>query len=102
MTRGAERSRRAGLSRPMSRWRKNSQPGLSRPWWSGGKSAQMGQGLPGDPQRGDEADSVRVVPGVGGGLGHQGPDRVVAAQVAPDLLKDQVGRLRAEHGAGSA
>ena len=36
----------------------------------------------------------------GGGLGHQGADRVVAAQVTPDLLEDQVGRLRAEHGAG--
>ena len=102
MTRGAVRLRRAGLRRPMSRWRKYSQPGLSRPCWSGGKSARVGEGLPGDPQRGHEADPVRVVPAVGGGLGHQGADRVVAAQVSPDLLEDQVGRLRAQHGTGSA
>jgi hypothetical protein len=56
----------------------------------------------GDPQCGDEADPVRIVPGVGGGLGHQGADRVVAAQVSPDLLQDQVGGLRAQHGAWSA
>lgn len=55
-----------------------------------GKSARVGEGLASDPQGCDEADSVWVVPGVGGGLGHQGADRVVTAQMAPDLLQDQV------------
>jgi hypothetical protein len=65
-----------------------------------GESARVGDRLPGDPQCGDEADPVRVVPGVGGRLGHQGADRVVAAQVAPDFLEDQVGGPRSQHGTG--
>ncbi len=56
----------------------------------GGKSALLGDRLTRDPQGGGEADPVRVVPGVLGGLGHQGSDGVVAAQVAPDLLEHQV------------
>jgi len=71
MTRGAERRRRAGLSRASSRLRNASQPGLLRACWSGGESARVGEGLAGDPQRGSEADSVGIVAGVGGGLGHQ-------------------------------
>jgi hypothetical protein len=39
---------------------------------------------------------------MGRGLGYQGADRVVATQVSPDLLEDQVRRLGPEHGAGSA
>ena len=91
MTRGAERCRLAGLSRASSRWRNASPPGLSRPCWSGGERARLGEGLAGDPQCGDETDPVRVVSGVGGCLGHQGADREVAAQVAPDLLAYQIG-----------
>ena len=56
-----------------------------------GKGVRVGEGLPGDPQRGDEGDAVRVVAGVGGGLGHEGPDRVVAAQMSLDLLEDEFG-----------
>ena len=44
-------------------------------------------------ERGDEADPVRVVAAVRGGVGHQGADGVVAAQVSPDLLQHQVGGL---------
>ena len=61
-----------------------------------GESARVGEGLAGDPERGNEADRVGVVSGMGGGLGHQGADRVVAAQVAPDLLQDQVRGLAAQ------
>jgi methylglyoxal synthase len=39
-------------------------------------------GLAGDPERGNEADPVRVVTAVLGGVGHQGSDRKVTAQVA--------------------
>jgi len=60
---------------------------------SGGKSAPGGDGLAGDAQGGDEAGAVRVVSAVLGGVGHQGADRVVAAQVTPDLLLDQLGGL---------
>jgi Winged helix-turn-helix DNA-binding len=38
----------------------------------------VGEGLSGDPQCGDEADPVRVAPGVGGGVGHQAAHRVLA------------------------
>ena len=62
----------------------------------------MGEGLAGDAERGDEADPVRIVTAVRCGVGHQGADREVAAQVAPDLLEHQVGRLGAQHGAWSA
>ena len=89
-TRGAERRRRTGLSRRRSRWRKPSQPEPSWPRWSGGKGARVGDGLAGDPQCGDEADPVGVVPGVCRGLGHQRADREVAAQVTPDLLEYQL------------
>ena len=37
-----------------------------------------------------------------GGFEHQGADRVVAAQVSPDLLLDELGRLRPQHRAGAA
>ena len=67
-----------------------------------GESALVGEGLAGDPQCGDEADSVGVVAGVGGGVGHQGADRVVTAQVSPDFLEHQGGRFGAQHGAGPA
>ena len=62
----------------------------------------MGSRLPGDPQRGGEADAVGVVAGVGGRLGPEWPDRVVAAYASPDLLEDEVGRLRVQHGPRSA
>ena len=86
----------------MSRRRKVSQLRLLASGSSGRKITLVGDGLAGDPQRGHEADPVRVVPGVGGCLGHERADRVVAAQVSPDLLEYQVGRLRAQHGARSA
>ncbi len=69
---------------------------------SGGKSALLGDRSAGDPQGCDEGEAVWVVAGVFGGSEHQGADRVVAAQVAPDLLGDQVRGLRAQHLPGSA
>ena len=65
-----------------------------------GERALLGDRLTHDPQGCGEADPVRVVPGVLGGLRHQRSDRVVAAQVSPDLLEDQVGRLRTQHHPG--
>ena len=62
----------------------------SRALHRGGKGALRGDGLASDPQGGGEADPVGVVAAVCGGLGHQGADGVVAAQVAPDLLEHQV------------
>ena len=85
------RRRRAGLRRAISRRRKVSQRCSAA--LSSGKSALVRHGLAGDPERGDEADPVRVVAGVVGGVGHQGADRVVAAQVSPDLLQHQLGGL---------
>lgn len=55
-----------------------------------GKSALLGDGLAHDAQCGNETDAVRVMTGVVGDLAHQGTNGVVAAQVSPDLLKDQV------------
>src|ERR1035437_9935240 len=92
MTRGAARRRRAGLRRAISRRRKVSQR-RSLALSSGGESALVRHGLAGDPERGDEADPVRVLAAVLGGVGHQGADGVVAAQVSPDLLQHQVGGL---------
>lgn len=37
------------------------------------------------------------MPAGAGGIEHQGADRVVAAQVPPDLLQDQIGRLGTQH-----
>jgi len=67
---------------------------------SGGESAPGGDGLASDAQGGNEAHPVWVVSAVVGSIGHQGADRVVAAQVAPDLLLDQVGGLRPEYQSG--
>src|SRR5450756_772292 len=92
MTRGAARLRRTGLRRAISRRRKVSQR-RSLALSSGGKSAPVRHGLAGDPERGDEADPVRVVAGVLGGVGHQGSDRIVTAQVSPDFLQYQLGGL---------
>src|SRR6187399_460763 len=69
---------------------------------SGGKSALLGDGPPGYAQRGDERDSVRVAADLVGGVEHQRADRVVAAQVAPDLLGDQLRGLRAQYRARAA
>ena len=69
---------------------------------SGGKGALLGDGSAGNAERGDERDPVGVSSGVDRGVEHQRPDRVVAAQVAPDLLEDQVGFLGAEHGPWAA
>jgi hypothetical protein len=57
--------------------------------WRGGESA-LGHGAAGDAECGDEGDPVRVAVSVLGGLDHESADRVVAAQVAPDFLFDQV------------
>src|SRR5665647_1057680 len=102
MTRGAARRRRAGLRRAISRRRKVSHRAPPASLSSGGKSALVRHGLAGDPERGDEADPVRVVAAVPGGVGHQGSDRKVTAQVSPDLLEHQVRGFGAQHGAGSA
>ena len=77
-----------------------------QPWsgwsdWSGGKFARVGDGASGDAQRGGEADPVGVVAGVRAASVIR-PDREVAAQVSPDLLPDQVGRLGAEHHSSSS
>ena len=61
---------------------------------SGGKSARLGDGSAGDAQRSDEGHPVGVAAGVGGGVEHEGADGVVAAQVPPDLLGDEIGGLR--------
>ena len=67
-----------------------------------GEGSRLSECLSGRAQRGGEADPVRVVAGVNGGVGHERADRVVAAEVSPDLLEDEVGRLGAEHGAGAS
>ena len=41
-----------------------------------------------DAQGCNERDPVGVTPGVGGRVDHEGADRVVAAEVSPDLLPD--------------
>src|SRR5674476_896587 len=97
MTRGAERRRRAGLRRLISRRRKVSQS-RSGAMSSGGKGALVGHGLAADPERGDEADAVRVVAGMRGAAGHQGADRGVAEHVSRELLKPQLAGLRRPHG----
>src|SRR5271163_2164953 len=81
-TRGAERWRRAGVRRSSSRRRKARQWRSGVSGWSGGESALLGDGLACDAQRGGETDAVGVVSGMFGGLGHQGADGVVAAQVS--------------------
>ena len=45
---------------------------------------------------------VGVVAGVDGGVEHEGPDGVVAAQVAPDFLQHESRFLGAQHGARPA
>src|SRR5665647_114057 len=69
---------------------------------SGGKSALLGDGPAGDAKGGYERHAVWVVAGVLGGVEHQGADRVVTAQVAPDLLGDQLRGLGAQHYARAA
>ena len=69
---------------------------------SGGKSAQPGDGPAGDAKGCDERHTVRVAAGVVGGVEHQAADLIVAAQVAPDLLGDQLRGLRAQHRARAA
>src|SRR5271155_5549270 len=96
-TRGAERWRRAGVRRSSSRRRKARQWRSGGSGGAGGGSALLGDGLACDAQRGGETDAVGVVSGMFGGLGHQGADGVVAAQVSPDFLEDQVGGFRAQH-----
>ena len=63
-----------------------------------GKCPRVGEGPAGDPECGNEADPIGVESAVGSGLGHQGPNGIVATKVAPDLLDHQVGGLRPEHG----
>ena len=67
-----------------------------------GKGALVGDGLPCDSQCCNETDSVGIVSAVSGGIGHQRPDRVMAAQMSPDLLEHLVRRLGAQHGARTA
>ena len=64
-----------------------------QPWsvLARGKVARRCDGAASDAQGGDEADPVGVDVGVVGGFAHERADGVVAAQVPPDLLEDQVG-----------
>src|ERR1035437_9136871 len=81
------------MSSPMA-WRYSRQMGSSAP---GEKSTVLGDGSAGDAYSGDEGHAVWVVAGVVGGVEHQRADRVVAAQVTPDLLGDQIRGLRARY-----
>ena len=56
---------------------------------SGGKAALLGDGAARDAQGGDERDPVGISAGFDRGVEHEGADRVVAAQVTPDLLQDE-------------
>jgi len=93
ITRGADRHRRIGLRRSRMRRSTACQCAWAVPGCSGGKSALLGDGLTHDAQRGDKADPVGIVPGVRGGVGHHRADRVVTAQMSPDLLQHKVRRL---------
>ena len=88
----------AGISRPRKVSHERAVPVPS----SGGKALWYATDWRVIAERGHEADAVRVVAGVDGGVGHQGADGVVAAQMSPDLLQLQLGRFRPQHGAGSA
>jgi hypothetical protein len=88
-TRGLARARRWGLSLARSCLMACFHSASTR-GWLGGKIALVGDRAAGDPEGGDEGDPVGVSAADRGGVGHQGPDRVVAAQVAPDLLVHQV------------
>src|SRR5699024_2978177 len=101
-TRGFERARLAGRMRPAS-WRRNVSHALcARRGWSGGKSVAMGDGAADGTYRRGETDAVGVAAGVFGGVGHQGADREVTAQMAPEFLFDQVGRFGPQHHARPA
>ena len=65
----------------------------------GGKSARSRDGAARDAQGSNVADPVGVDAGVVGCFVHEGADGVVAAQVAPDLLQDEVRGFGAQHGA---
>ena len=67
-----------------------------------GEGALLGDGLAGDAQRGDDDEPVGVMAAVGGDVGLSGADRVMAKQVSPDRLLDELGGPGAQHGAGSA
>jgi hypothetical protein len=54
-----------------------------------------------DAQCCGKADAVGIVPAVASGVIHELADGEMAAQMAPDLLQDQVGGLRAQHDPGS-
>src|SRR5674476_1684796 len=86
LARGLRRGRSRAMSSPMA-WAQRRPMVLSA---SGGKSALLGDRPAGDAQCGDERDTVRVAAGGLGGVQHQGADRVVTAQVAPNLLGDQL------------
>lgn len=93
ITRGADRGRPTGLSR--SRMRRSTAPpvclgGAGRP---GAETALLGDGCAHDAQCCDEADPVGITPGVLCGLCQHRANRVVAAQMSPNLLQDKVGRL---------
>src|SRR5487761_2284414 len=101
MTWGVERLRRAGLSRRSSwtiAWLQvTSVAALS----SGEKSAPWGDGSASDAQCCDEGDPVGVLAHAVRRLPHERADREVAAQMAPDLLFDEIGRLRSQYRARS-
>ena len=65
-----------------------------------GKSA-LSHGAADDSECGDEGDPIKVTASVLSGVDHERADRVVAAQVAPDFLLDQVGGFGPHHHAGS-
>lgn len=90
MTRGLARGLRRGRSRAMSSRMAWVQSRSAVSVVSGGKGALLGDGAATDAQGGDERDPVGIVAGVGRGVEHEGADGVVAAQMPPDLLEDQV------------
>ena len=59
----------------------------------GGKIARLSIRAARETKGSGEADPVGVDLGVLGGFEHHGADRVVAADVPPDLLADQFWRL---------
>lgn len=53
----------------------------------------MGQRLTGNSECSDEGYSVGAMAAAHGSVVHEGADRVVAAQMSPDFLFDQVRRF---------
>src|SRR5438105_15680135 len=70
--------------------------GLAWSQSSGGNARRTGGGAAGDAQDPGEGDPVGVQISSLGGLGDQCAERIVDQQPRPDLLVDQLGKLRAQ------